>query len=355
MNKPKKMSPGARPVTMKEVAVKAGVHQTTVSLALRDHPRLPVATRQKIRELAERMGYRPDPLLGAFNFHRNVHHAEKGRAVIGFILDAQARRCFSQQAGHPVVVEAARRTAKERGYSLELFLLDPKVTGVKRLGQILLARGIEAVVISTFEFATKRLELPWDHLSAVKIESRHLWPPLPVVTNDQYQVARMGVQKLRELGYHRVGLVAAAEAERRLGDAFRMGLTIEEARVASRHRVPPLLLTDSGRGDAAEAVARWIREYRVEAVASNLNEVTGYLKVAGLSVPQDIAFCSLDLPLNRPDWAGVVQNHGLVGQRAVEQVLSLLYTHQRGIPQVPSATFIPGYWRDGESAPGRHY
>jgi len=348
-------SPSARPLTMKQIAAKAGVHQTTVSLALRDHPRLPLETRKRIRALAERMGYRPDPLLGAFNFHRNVHHAEKGRAVIGFILDAEARRCFSQQAGHPLVVEAARRTAKERGYSLELFLLDPKVTGVKRLGQILLARGIEAVVISTFEFSTKRLELPWDRLSAVKIEGRHLWPSLPVVTNDQYQVTRMGVQKLRELGYRRIGLVAAAEAERRLGDAFRMGLTIEEARVATRHRVPPLVLTDSSRASAAETVSRWIREHRVEAIASNLNEVADYLRTGGFSIPDDIAFCSLDLPSNKPHWSGVVQNHGLVGQRAVEHVLSLLYTHQRGVPQVPSVTFIPGYWHDGESAPGRQY
>ena len=189
----------------------------------------------------------------------------------------------------------------------------------------------------------------------MKIEGRHLWPPLPVVTNDQYEVGRLGVQKLRSLGYHRIGLVAAAEAELRLGDAFRMGPTIEEARVASRHRVPPLLLNDSGRAAAPETVARWIREHRVEAVASNLNEVIGYLQAAGLSVPRDIAFCSLDLPLDRMDWAGVVQNHGLVGQRAVEQVLSLLYTHQRGIPQVPSVTFIPGYWRDGGTAPGRRY
>ena len=66
-------APGRRP-TMKDVAALVGVHQTTVSLALRDHPGIPVATREKIREAAARIGYRPDPALDAFNFYRLSNH-----------------------------------------------------------------------------------------------------------------------------------------------------------------------------------------------------------------------------------------------------------------------------------------
>lgn len=56
----------ARPaLNMEDVARAAGVHQTTVSRALRNDRRLPEQTRQRIRKLAERLGYRPHPLLTA--------------------------------------------------------------------------------------------------------------------------------------------------------------------------------------------------------------------------------------------------------------------------------------------------
>ena len=42
-------------VTLADIAAKAGVHVTTVSLALRNSPRLPVATRERIRKLAEQL------------------------------------------------------------------------------------------------------------------------------------------------------------------------------------------------------------------------------------------------------------------------------------------------------------
>ena len=40
-------------VVLADIAKKAGVHVTTVSLALRNSPRLPEATRTRIRALAE--------------------------------------------------------------------------------------------------------------------------------------------------------------------------------------------------------------------------------------------------------------------------------------------------------------
>ena len=61
-----------RRTTIKDVAKVAGVHFTTVSLALRRHPSIPEATRERIRRVAERIGYAPDPVFGALTrFHVN--------------------------------------------------------------------------------------------------------------------------------------------------------------------------------------------------------------------------------------------------------------------------------------------
>src|SRR5688572_21722935 len=47
-------------VRLKDIAVAAGVSVMTVSKALRDKPDLAVATKERIRRLAEQMGYVPD-------------------------------------------------------------------------------------------------------------------------------------------------------------------------------------------------------------------------------------------------------------------------------------------------------
>ncbi|RRJ98846.1 LacI family DNA-binding transcriptional regulator [Opitutaceae bacterium TAV3] len=65
-------------VNMEAVARAAGVHRTTVSMALRGHPKLPEATRARIRELAERMGYRPNPLVQALMSTRAARGRGKG-------------------------------------------------------------------------------------------------------------------------------------------------------------------------------------------------------------------------------------------------------------------------------------
>ena len=44
-------APKAARVTLREVAAAAGVSDATVSLALRDHPRIPAETRERIRQL----------------------------------------------------------------------------------------------------------------------------------------------------------------------------------------------------------------------------------------------------------------------------------------------------------------
>jgi DNA-binding LacI/PurR family transcriptional regulator len=48
---------------MLDVARKAGVDKSTVSLALSGSPKLPEATRSRIQRIAEELGYTPDPGL----------------------------------------------------------------------------------------------------------------------------------------------------------------------------------------------------------------------------------------------------------------------------------------------------
>ena len=50
-----------RRITLKDIALKAEVTVACVSLALRDSPQIASATKVRIRDLAEKLGYRPAP------------------------------------------------------------------------------------------------------------------------------------------------------------------------------------------------------------------------------------------------------------------------------------------------------
>ena len=56
--------------TQDDVARAAGVHRTTVSLALKRHPRIPRETQERVRRIADALGYQPDPMLSSLVAYR---------------------------------------------------------------------------------------------------------------------------------------------------------------------------------------------------------------------------------------------------------------------------------------------
>ncbi len=345
--------------TMDDVAAAAGVHPTTVSMALRAHPSIPLATRERILAEARRIGYVRDPLLDAFNFHRLRKLAAKQAPSIAFVVDANASAYFFGGSYHPLVYEGVKAVAETLHLSVEVFPLGTREMTASRLNTIISSRGITGVLLSTFTPATQAIDLSWDNYSAVKIESHHLLSQLDVVSNDQCQAARLCMRRLRELGYRRIGLATARDDESRLQDNFSSGVLVEQAELPETECVRPLLFDRSNIGAVATKVVEWVKEQAVDAVMSNWHELIALTKdresatiaTTGLRVPQDVAFASLDVPTDSMHLAGIVQNHRLVGMRAMEQLSIMVKTYHRGPPENPSATYVPGYWRDGPTVP----
>jgi LacI family transcriptional regulator len=361
---PRTSANGVTYATMDDVAAEAGVHPTTVSMALRAHPSIPAATRERIVAAARRIGYVRDPLLDAFNFHRLTKLAAKQSPSIAFVVDANSSPYFFGSSYHPLVYEGVRAVAEAQHLSVEVFPLGTKDMTANRLNTIISSRGISGVLLSTFTPATQSIELDWDHYSAVKIESHHLLPQLDVVSNDQCQAARLCMRKLRELGYRRIGLATARDDESRLQDNFSSGVLVEQAELPDSECVPPLLFERTNIEDIAAKIVDWVRTYSVDAVMSNWHELlttppgeTARITTTDLKVPEGVAFASLDVPAHWSHVGGIVQNHRLVGMRAMEQLGVLVKTYHRGAPENPSATYVPGFWRDGPTTPrkARHF
>lgn len=90
-------------VTMKDVAEVAEVSVSTVSLALRDNPRIPEATRQKIKETAAAMGFVP-------NIAGSALRATKPR-LLGLLANVS-------QELHYRYIQEVRRASAALGYQV---------------------------------------------------------------------------------------------------------------------------------------------------------------------------------------------------------------------------------------------
>ena len=108
---------------MDDVAAAAGVHPTTVSMALRAHPSIPAGTRERILAEARRIGYVRDPLLDAFNFHRLRKLAAKQTPSIAFVVDANASAYFFGGSYHPLSIRGRASRGGTQHLSVEIFPL----------------------------------------------------------------------------------------------------------------------------------------------------------------------------------------------------------------------------------------
>jgi DNA-binding LacI/PurR family transcriptional regulator len=103
-----------QPVGIKQVAEAAGVSITTVSHALNGKGRLPDATRERVRQVAERLGYRPNATA------RNLAGGRTGLIGLAVSQTLEGRFAVSDFAYYSQLMSTATATAMDRGYALVL-------------------------------------------------------------------------------------------------------------------------------------------------------------------------------------------------------------------------------------------
>ena len=355
-----------RRVTLADIAVRAQVHVTTVSLALRNHPRLPPATRERIQGLAKEMGYAPDPFLRALVAYRGKIMPRRNPPTLAYITHWDTRWGWQKVTAHPRFYAGAERKAGELGFRLEHFWVGEPGLTHSRLNSILRARAIDGIVVAShMREVDAALCLEWPRFSAVKIDYLPHQPALHNVTNDQCNIVRLAMRQVIAAGYRRVGFVMHRGWDHSVDHLWSAGYLCEQQHLAPEHRVPMYLFPAAEPVGAwinesksevvapAETFDRWFREYRPEVIISKASFVRSRFEALGLRVPRDVAFADVFLETFDQQVAGVRQNHETVGELAVEILAGQLQHNKYGVPDIPTTTFVEGTWFDGASCPKR--
>ena len=104
---------------MKDIARVANVHQTTVSLALNNDPRITVATKDKIQRIAKEMGYVPDPTLRSLVSYRRTTRKPRFQETLALIFDIKDTAFFEASDYLPVIKTSVCERAQSRATRLK--------------------------------------------------------------------------------------------------------------------------------------------------------------------------------------------------------------------------------------------
>jgi LacI family transcriptional regulator len=348
-------APPARRPTLKDVAKETGYHITTISLALRGHASIPADTRQRIEEVAQRIGYQRNPVFYALSRFRQEGRVRAPAPRIAYLENYGAGSGIARPPYQEALYEGARRQAELLGYQLEVLAVGEDDHDARSLRQHLREHQITGVVIGAFQPGFAEIALNWDEYAVCKIHSRHTAPNATVVANDQLREVRMAFRRLTDLGYRRVGLAVGRADEDASGHRHTAGYLMELASLPVERQAPPLIFPyNADEKMLGGMISRWVKRHQIDVVLCNWMSVRTIITQAGLRVPDDVACACLCLcETADPFLAGVRPHLHLVGERAVSIVVTQLKSGQPGLPEVPSSIYVQSTWQDGPSAPPR--
>lgn len=306
------------PVTLQDVARATGVDRSTVCRALADSPRVKAATRQRIQQIAESMGYMPNAVARGLITRRTNN---LGVMVLD-IADP-----FTGE-----IVRDIEHAARRNGCRLILSHCGYDAESARTSIQLLLQQRVDAVIVPDPAVSDSYLPLVGDTgVPLVIIGTRNR--PYRIGT-DNVQAAMMGVSHLLDLGHVRVAYIGSARdrlesLERQLGF---------ERALLSRGILPdPDLIVEAKRPFAAEGGRECMNKLMGLAnpptavfCYSDLTAVGALaeMSAAAVRVPEDVSVLGFDdIALAAhlsPPLTTVAQQRERMAELAVEMVLSLL-------------------------------
>jgi LacI family transcriptional regulator len=332
---------------MRELARLAGVSPATVSLALRDHPRISAAVRQRIKALAAENGYRPNPVVSTLIAQVRASRTTTYQSTIGAVLTLELRRCMEVHTFRNWLT-ACKARADQLGYGFDAFSLPDLNASPERLAKVLDARRIQGVaVIGPFRAGQipPEFDVLWQRSAVVLLGERPVRPALSCVSNNQFSTVVLAIDELLRLGYQRPALCINPEIDRLLENRFLGGFLVAQSHLPPDRHIPPFPF----RPDGEQEFKRWIETHRPDAIITLHHEIKPWLEVAGLNIPRDIGLAHLDWSPKLEGWAGTDQNNDQLGCVAIDMLVGQLHRNEVAPPPFQKCMFIHSTWREGAS------
>ena len=339
---------GTPVVTMRDVATATGVSQSTVSRVLSGATTVvPIApeTRERVLEVARRLGYRPNPLARGLRGARTM--------LLGVIVREIVDPFFAS------AVESLSTEAGRRGYNVVLGTAHARANEAIALWAVLEARHCDAIVLLGDMRDQPRL---LDDLSNALVPVVALWQGsrptrIPSVSVDNVAGIDSVMDHLVGLGHERIAFVGG----RRLGDIAEREDAYAAAleRIGQRPRkgyVTATANSPTGGRESLRALLRLAQPPTAVVCATDVMAV-GVLHEAherGISVPADLSVTGFDdIPMAAFTVPALTTVRMPVDEMVSSAVAMVIDEQGGGSPPHPilAPTLVV---RDSSSSPSKH-
>lgn len=325
--------------TLQDVADAADVSLSTASRALRSHPRISLATRERVQQAATTLGYRPDPLLAALSMRLRGKSSSLDLTTIAYVESSKEAHPYRQ-----AYFAGASARAVELGYRLEHFCLQEGGMTTRRLNQILYARGICGVCIGPLQRPRGHLKMNWEDFACATIGFSMLRPALHRAATNSYQGILLAMRELRRLGYWRIGVYLNDATCKRMDDLPLAGALAYAHRHPKNHHA--VLHQEDSEKHARRTALNWFHKQRLDAVIGNLT-LKSWLEEEGIRFPEDAGFAASHWFEDHGENAGIDQCSSKVAAAAIDLVVHQIHSNERGIPDKPKTVMLLEEWKPG--------
>lgn len=323
--------------TMRAIAVEAGVTHPTVSMAMRNDPRISAATRRKVQRIARKLGYRPDPEVSKLMHHLRMKHKPMFKSTIAAVT------ALSEENELPYAValrEGARQTAEALGYGFSLFRVKAGLKRDTSLQRMLRGRGVEGVLLLQQKEATSLGRfLEWKDFSVVAATYGVLAPDFHRAVPDQFGNTMLICRHLARLNCRRIGLVAWRSTLAIVDNRFSAAVMWQNT-MGGTEFIRPLIYES----DLREGLRAWFDAERPDAlIVGTEKDARAIVSELGLRIPGNVHIAVTErtgLSL----FSGIDQRAAEVGAAAAAKLHGLIQRGEKGVPAVPSVTMIKGHW-----------
>jgi len=305
-------------VSLKRIAELAGVSVGTVSMALRDHPRVAAATRQRVQEIARELGYEAGGVGRALATGRTQ--------LVGFVSEG-----FPAEHGwHALILGGLMEFLARREHGVVCF---PEAFPELLRQEALQRRMVDGVVFSCI-WRSEALAKLTDHAVPIVVADPLGEVACDAVAPNNRDGARQATRHLLELGHRRIAYIGVEYdwvqlISRRRWDGF-----VEEMSAAGLAPNPG----GDRIGSAAEQVARALDDHKATALVcfsdDRAVEVLRELRARGLKVPRDVSVVGFDdmnyAPLLTPPLTTVRLPWRDIGRTAGRMLLERIETLDAG-------------------------
>ncbi len=331
----------ARP-SLNDIALKLGISKMTVSRALRGGKHVEAGLRGRIVQVAEEMGYRPDPEIAKLMTHMRRTRRVAEPLTLGFVWAERSSQEIERSSWSQQLVLGAQRQAAKLGFQLEEFHLAARGMTARRLSEILEARGIPGFILSPLISRSRgHVSMAWEKFSSVVIGLGYARPQLHRVHHHHYLGMMTALRMLKKQRYKRIGFYCGSTINERMFRAWSASF------LAHHPLAKPGTLLSLRKTLSRDDFLKWVRTAKPDVVIDGGHLVKDWL--ASLPPTRRPDHVTLGWRADMPEVPGIDQQADVLGAAAVDLLVTQYQQNERGIPESPRIVMTEGHWRAGRS------